>query len=124
MPIRYVYRFFYIVALYQKVSIMASNMFFADGQWNFICDLCGKQNKSANGTKAWDGFYVCKSHKERRNPQDLLKMPAEVLSIPWSRPEPPDVFVGPVCTIVTSAAIPNQGFPGCIIPGNSFIGYT
>lgn len=102
---------------------MAKNLFYAAGQWNFICDFCGKQNKSGDGVLTWNGFYVCKSHKEKRNPQDLLKGVAEVQSLPWSRPEVPETFVGPVCTIVTRSAIPAVGLPGCLTPGNTFRGY-
>lgn len=102
---------------------MAKNLFYAAGQWNFICDFCGRQNKSSDGELTWNGFYVCKSHKERRNPQDLLKGVKENLTLPWTRPEPPDVFVGPVCTISGKSAIPSVGLPGCIIPGQKFPTY-
>lgn len=60
--------------------------YFAPGEWNFYCDLCGRKRKSGDAMKTWDGFYVCKEHKEARNPQDFVRGVEEDLSIPWSRP--------------------------------------
>ena len=48
-------------------------LFYAPGQWNFYCDLCGKKAKSGDARKTWDGHYVCSHHKEVRNPQDLVR---------------------------------------------------
>lgn len=72
---------------------MPSKPYYVDGQWNFTCDLCGRTEKSGQAEKTWDGHYVCKRHKERRNPLDFQRaVPAEK-SPPWTRPEPPDIFV-------------------------------
>lgn len=68
--------------------------FFADGQWNFYCDLCGAKTKSGEGTRTWDNFYVCKHHKEERNPQDFVRGVRENQSLPWTRPMPPNDFAG------------------------------
>ena len=72
---------------------MARNDFYADGQWNFICDLCGRKNKSSNAVQTWDNFWVCKYHKEIRNPQDFVRGVTDIPAPPWLRPEPPDAFV-------------------------------
>lgn len=72
---------------------MGSSNYYADGQWNFICDICGRQNKSSDGVKTWDGFYVCRVHKEVRNPQDFVRGVREDLRVPWTRPVAPDQFV-------------------------------
>lgn len=66
---------------------------FASGEWNFYCDLCGKKQKSSQGVQTWDKFWVCRSHKEVRNPQDFVKGVKDDQSVPWERPEPPDTFV-------------------------------
>ena len=66
---------------------------YADGQWNFYCDLCGKKGKSSEGRKTWDGFYVCSHHKEVRNPQDFVKGVREVQSVPWTRAGAADAFL-------------------------------
>ena len=59
--------------------------FFKPGEYNFYCDLCGKKNKSGNAMKTWDGHYVCKEHKEVRNPQDFVRGVADDQTVPWVR---------------------------------------
>lgn len=75
---------------------MGSNNYFASGQWNFICDLCGKPGKSSSARKTWDGYYVCASHKEERNPQDFIRGVKDDQSVPWSRVEVPQPAATPV----------------------------
>ena len=67
---------------------MGSADYFADGQWNFYCDLCGKKAKSGTAMKTWDNHYVCAHHKEVRNPQDFIRGKAEQPGVPWTRPDP------------------------------------
>jgi hypothetical protein len=67
--------------------------YYADGQWNFFCDLCGAKVKSSNGVKTWANSYVCRHHKEVRNPQDFLRGVKDDQSVAWSRPEAADTFV-------------------------------
>jgi hypothetical protein len=35
--------------------------------------------------RTWDGHYVCKEHKEVRNPQDFVRGVAAEAAIPWRR---------------------------------------
>ena len=63
---------------------MGAVNFFAPGDWNFNCDLCGKLQKSSKGVKTWDGFYVCNWHKEARNPQDFVRGVKDELKLPWT----------------------------------------
>lgn len=67
--------------------------YYAPGQWNFFCDLCGKKTKSSEGVKTWDNFWVCRYHKEARNPQDFVRGVEDDQSLPWERSEAPDQFV-------------------------------
>lgn len=90
--------------------------FYSDGQWNFYCDFCGAKTKSGEGTRTWDNFYVCKHHKEERNPQDFVRGVRENQSLPWTRPEPPEIFA-PVCVLQGQNAIPGYAVPGCTYPG-------
>ena len=94
---------------------MGSNNYYAKGQWNFTCDLCGKEQKSSKGRKTWDNRYVCASHREVRNPQDFVRGVKDNQSVPWSRPTPPDQFL-PSCTLRGTNAIPGYAVPGCAIP--------
>lgn len=70
-----------------------STNYYASGQWEFYCDLCGRKSKSSDARKTWDGFYVCSSHKEVRNPQDFLRGVKDDQHVPWSRPGGTDTFV-------------------------------
>jgi hypothetical protein len=72
---------------------MSQSDYYADGQWNFFCDLCGRKAKSSDGVKTWDNFYVCSYHKEARNPQDFVRGIKDNQSTAWSRVEAPDTFV-------------------------------
>ena len=92
--------------------------FFANGQWNFFCDLCGRKEKSSKGVKTWDNFYVCRKHKEQRNPQDFLKGVKDDQTVPWSRPEPADTFVAPaVCSPTGSSGYAGNAVAGCARAG-------
>jgi hypothetical protein len=65
---------------------MRSADFFARGEWNFYCDLCGSKQKSSYGRKTWDGFWVCAHHNEVRNPQDFVKGVKDNQTVPWTSP--------------------------------------
>ena len=65
------------------------------GSWNVICDRCGFKFKNDELRDEWTGFKVCKECWEPRHPQDLLRSKPEKISVPWTRPEPADVSVGP-----------------------------
>lgn len=84
---------------------MAENDYWAPGQWNFFCDLCGKKAKSGTAVKTWDGFYVCAFHKEVRNPQDFLRGVKDDQHVPWSRHEAPDQYVPQFRTLHFDEAI-------------------
>lgn len=72
---------------------MGRSDYFAGGQWNFFCDFCGAKEKSSNGERTWNGYYVCRHHREERNPQDFVRGIKDNQSVPWTRPESVDVFV-------------------------------
>jgi hypothetical protein len=72
---------------------MGNADYYAPGEWNFYCDLCGKKQKSSQGVKTWDNFWVCRSHREARNPQDFVKGVHDPQTVPWSRDQPPATYV-------------------------------
>ena len=74
------------------------------GKWNSICDRCGFKFKNDKLQKEWTGLMVCNECYETRHPQDLLRPPKEDSSIPWSRPEPPDIFIDPSAAILTETS--------------------
>ena len=71
---------------------MAKNHF-VSGEWNVICDSCGKKIKSGEAKQRWDGFIVCPDDFENRHPQDFIKTRVDKMIVPFSRPRPPDVFI-------------------------------
>lgn len=73
--------------------------YYKSGCWNVICDVCGFKKKSDQVQKRWDGLMVCAQDMEMRHPSDLIQIPEDNPSVPWSRPEPTDTFV-PVSYIV------------------------
>ena len=68
------------------------------GKWQAICDVCGFSFLNDQLKDRWDGLKVCAKDWEPRHPQDYLRVPPERPGVPWTRPEPPDVFIGPVYT--------------------------
>jgi hypothetical protein len=62
------------------------------GCWNALCDVCGFKFKSDELKKRWDNLMVCEADWEMRHPQDLIRVPDDNPSVPWTRPEPPDQF--------------------------------
>lgn len=95
--------------------------YYARGQWNFYCDLCGAKTKSSDGVRTWNNLWVCSHHKEVRNPQDFVRGIKDDQTTPWRRSRTPDQFVS-VCTLRGTNAIPGYAVPGCSIPG--FINLT
>ena len=64
------------------------------GNWNVVCDSCGRKFKASSLRKRWDGLMVCEEDFEVRHPQTLLKVAKERIAPPWVRPEvEPDVFL-------------------------------
>lgn len=64
------------------------------GNWNALCDSCGRKFKALDLQKRWDGLMVCREDWESRHPQTLLKVQREKIAVPFSRPYPAqDSFV-------------------------------
>lgn len=71
---------------------------FAKGQWNAICDRCGRKFKSGQLRKEWSGVMVCSGPGtsncwEPRHPQEDVRGRADVQAPRWVRPEAPDTFI-------------------------------
>lgn len=90
--------------------------YYAEGEWNANCDLCGKKRKSSMLRKNWQGFMVCyPEHWWPREAQDFVGKPPAESSPDWTRP-PSDRSVL-VCTPNGQSAVPGQSIPGCVSPG-------
>lgn len=92
--------------------------YWSPGDWNASCSQCGRKRKASKMVRNWQGLYRCPEHDEPRHPQDFARGLPDNMGVPWAQP-PTDVFVL-VCTVNTQSAIPGVGFPGCMVPGNTF----
>jgi hypothetical protein len=66
--------------------------YYKPGDWNAICETCGFQYKASELKKTWDGKMVCSKDWEPRHPQEFVRGVVDKQSVPWTRPEPDDVF--------------------------------
>jgi hypothetical protein len=63
------------------------------GSYNVICDVCGFKIKSTEALKRWDGLIVCPDDYEERHITDFFRTRRDQFPIPFSRPEPADVYI-------------------------------
>lgn len=73
------------------------NTFWRSGDYNAICDVCGKKFKASKLKTRWDGLKVCSEDWEVRHPQELIRSIPDQTKLNWTRPEPVDNFL-PVTT--------------------------
>lgn len=75
-----------------------------NGTYNGICDRCGSKFKFSDLKLEWDGLYVCTSNGcwEARQPQDYVKGVRDDMSVPVSRPEAGNSFIGPLIEVICS----------------------
>jgi len=72
---------------------MSSTPTYIRGDWNAICDCCGRQYKGSQLQLRWDGLMVCSQDFEVRHPQDFVRGVADYQAPKWTRPESQDTFV-------------------------------
>ena len=63
------------------------------GDYNAICDVCGRKFKFSRLRQKWDNTWACEQDWEPRQPQDYLKGIKDNMSVPLSRPDPPTLFI-------------------------------
>ena len=89
------------------------------GDYNAICDSCGRKFKASQLKKRWDGLMVCEEDYELRHPMDFLRVRKEKIAVDFSRPQSADVFV-PSCTLETSSGIAGYAGAGCGLPSKKY----
>ena len=99
---------------------MAKNIYKA-GDCNIICDVCAKKFKASEAKERWDGFIVCPDDYEMRHEQDFVQARLDKITVPYSRPKPPDIFTDVVyiCTADGRTAIAGLATAGCSITGTT-----
>lgn len=84
------------------------------GNWNSLCDSCGRKFKALDLKKRWDGLMVCKEDYELRHDQDFLRVQKEKIAVPWSRPYPTaDTFIGHICSVSGRYGMADYGTADC-----------
>jgi len=73
---------------------MAMGSYYAPGDHNAVCDVCGWEFKRSQMLKRWDGALCCRQDWEPRHPLDSIKARTERQDVKDARPEPVDYFVG------------------------------
>ena len=86
------------------------------GDWNAICDVCGRQMKASALRQRWDGLKTCQDDWEPRQPQDFVRGVADYQAPPFTRPEQADSFI-PVTIIYDS----NGNLPINPVVSQSFV---
>ena len=99
------------------------NDYFANGDWNVECSMCGRKRKSSQVVKNWQGMWRCPEHNEPRHPQDFAKGSVDKMTVPFAQPPPAETFLY-ICTVEGGTSIPGYAMPGCEIPGRLLpVGY-
>lgn len=75
---------------------MAKN-WYKSGSYNALCNVCGFKRKNDQLIERWDGMMVCrpsvaKGCFETRHPQELIRPIPDQKPLPWTNPEPADVY--------------------------------
>ena len=68
------------------------------GSFSVLCDRCGFKYKAEQLKEEYDGLMVCHGPNtlqcwEPRHPQEMIRPLPEPAKLPWTRPEPPDVYL-------------------------------
>lgn len=64
-----------------------SRDYFAPGDWNATCYVCGGKFKASELIKHWQGYHVCSECWEPRHPQDFVRGVADKPAAPWVQKE-------------------------------------
>ena len=66
--------------------------FLREGDWNSMCWECGRKKKASELWKYWQGYWICPSHWNPRQPQDFAKGVHETITPPWVQPMASYIF--------------------------------
>jgi hypothetical protein len=61
--------------------------YFAPGDWNVACSMCGRKRKASSLVRNWQGLYRCLEHNEPRQPQDFARGVKDIMTVPFAQPE-------------------------------------
>lgn len=79
--------------------------------YNAICQRCGFRYKNYQlFEEPITQLKVCEECLDPRHPQDFVKARADGKPVPYIRPEPPEVSVGPSVNEDTQTSLPTGTF--------------
>ena len=62
------------------------------GDYNAICDSCGRKFKASMLQKRWDGLFVCKEDWEIKQPQLNIRIRGDKQAVPIPRPQEQNIL--------------------------------
>ncbi len=86
--------------------------YYKRGDYNAICDRCGRKFKASQLRKTWDGLMVCSRDWEPRHPQDYVKSPNPETVPPWTRPQPTPIYASTGYSAIAGIAIAGHAVTG------------
>lgn len=96
---------------------MSRKTYWAEGDYKALCDGCGFEFKASELRERYDGMMVCQEDWEPRHPSERPLSIRSPRALPWTRPEGPDVFTNPICTLLGRQGVAGLGIAGCAIAG-------
>ena len=108
---------------FQIGTSVSSRDFYAPGDWNVACSMCGRKRKASELVKNWQGMYRCPEHNDSRHPQDFVRAVPDVQTVPFAQ-IPSNTFQGDISAtasgsgdaIILTPTVPLGGpFPGQIL---------
>lgn len=73
--------------------------YYAEGDWNAVCALCGRKRKASMLERNWQGDYRCPEHNHPRHPQEFVRAIADSQTPPWTQPAPEPIYNLPNQTV-------------------------
>jgi|ERR1700678_1908631 len=103
--------------------------YFAPGDFNAACSMCGRKRKASTMVRNWQGLYRCPDHNEPRQPQDFVRGVQDIQTPPWAQRET-DLDVQ-ICTFNSQSDVIGWLAAGCVVIGRNnilpvtgFFGFT
>lgn len=85
------------------------------GDYNAVCFECGRKFKASMLMKHWQGYFVCESCWEPRQPQDFARAVPDNQTPPWVQPMPAWQG-GTQCFPNGQTSYPDDAIPDCVMP--------
>lgn len=89
------------------------------GNYNVICDSCGRKFKASTMKKRWDGLFVCPEDFEPRHPQLSLRVRGDKQTVPIPRPDPEQDTFLQFCDVWKSSPMADFGTADCAFVGGN-----